>query len=68
LAAAIGGVDAFVFTARIGENSPVIREKIVDKLSWLGAAIDPDANVAGREVIHDRTVELAFTSCRRTKN
>ena len=51
LAAAIGGIDAFVFTAGIGENSPVIREKIVDKLSWLGAAMDPDANVAGREVI-----------------
>jgi len=51
LAAAIGGMDAFVFTAGIGENSPVIREKIVDKLSWLGAAIDPDANGAGREVI-----------------
>jgi acetate kinase len=51
LAAAIGGMDAFVFTAGIGENSPVIREKIVDKLSWLGAAIDPDANAAGREVI-----------------
>jgi acetate kinase len=51
LAAAIGGIDAFVFTAGIGENSPIIREKIVDKLSWLGAAIDPDANVAGREVI-----------------
>jgi acetate kinase len=51
LAAAIGGIDAFVFTAGIGENSPVIREKIVDKLSWLGAVMDPDANVAGREVI-----------------
>jgi acetate kinase len=51
LAAAIGGIDAFVFTAGIGENSPVIREKIVDKLSWLGAALDPDANVSRREVI-----------------
>jgi acetate kinase len=44
LAAALQGVDAFVFTAGIGENSTSIREKIAEKLAWLGVALDPAAN------------------------
>jgi acetate kinase len=44
LAAALGGLDAFVFTAGIGENSARIRERIARKLAWLGAALDPVAN------------------------
>ena len=36
LAAALGGLDAFVFTAGIGENSAVVRALIVEKLAWLG--------------------------------
>jgi acetate kinase len=47
LAAALGGLDAFVFTAGIGENSPGMRARIVEKLVWLGGAHDPDANAAG---------------------
>jgi acetate kinase len=47
LAAALGGLDAFVFTAGIGENSPSVRARIVDRLAWLGAALDPKANAAG---------------------
>jgi len=47
LAAALGGLDAFVFTAGIGENSPVIRARIAEKLGWLGLQVDADAN-AGR--------------------
>ena len=39
LAAALGGLDAFVFTAGIGENSAVIRARIVEKLAWLGAEL-----------------------------
>jgi acetate kinase len=46
LAAAVGGLDAFIFTAGIGENSPVIRARISEKLAWLGVAIDPVANGA----------------------
>ena len=38
LAAAMGGVDALVFTAGIGENSPVIRERVCEALAWLGAS------------------------------
>ena len=42
LAAALGGLDAFVFTAGIGENSVVVRARIAEKLAWLGAVLDPE--------------------------
>jgi acetate kinase len=47
LTAALGGLDALVFTAGIGENSPVIRERVCQGLGWLGITIDPDANQRG---------------------
>ena len=47
LAAALGGLDAFVFTAGIGENSVSLRSRIAETLNWLGAKLDPDANAAG---------------------
>ena len=50
LAAALGGLDAFVFTAGIGENSPMIRS-LAEKLAWLGARCDPAANNAAHLVI-----------------
>ncbi len=51
LAAALGGLDTFVFTAGIGENSATIRARIVEKLVWLGAELDPKANASGKSVI-----------------
>jgi len=51
LAAALGGVDAFVFTAGIGENSPSMRARIAAKLRWLGIEIDPAANTASASLI-----------------
>jgi len=51
LAAALGGLDAFVFTAGIGENSKMIRARISEKLVWLGIALDPSANSVGAELI-----------------
>ncbi len=51
LAAALGGLDAFVFTAGIGENSATIRARIVEKLTWLGAELDPEANASRKLVI-----------------
>jgi acetate kinase len=51
LAAALGGLDAFVFTAGIGENSPMIRSRVAEKLAWLGACCDAAANNAARLVI-----------------
>jgi acetate kinase len=44
LAAALQGIDAFVFTAGIGENSIGIRARIAEKLAWLGVALDPAEN------------------------
>ena len=44
LAAVLGGVDALVFTAGIGENSPEIRKRICEASAWLGIELDADAN------------------------
>ncbi len=51
LTAGLGGVDALIFTAGIGENSPVIRRRICEGLGGLGIRIDPDANERGRGCI-----------------
>jgi acetate kinase len=51
LAAALGGLDAFVFTAGIGENSAGIRARIAEKLGWLGAELDANANVGQKSLI-----------------
>ena len=49
-AAAMGGVDAIVFTAGLGENSGFMREKICHGLKFLGVEIDPVRNdVRGKE-------------------
>jgi acetate kinase len=60
LAAALGGLDAFVFTAGIGENSPAMRARIAEKLGWLGAELDPAANAAGGPVISTRGSRVAL--------
>ena len=44
LAGAMGGIDALVFTAGIGEKSAEIRRRICDATSWLGIALDEEAN------------------------
>ncbi len=50
--AAMGGVDAICFTAGVGENSGFVRKLICDKLSFIGATLDNDANgVHGEEKI-----------------
>lgn len=51
LTAALGGLDAFVFTAGIGENAPELRERIIRRMAWLGAELDPEANRAGSTLI-----------------
>ncbi len=43
-AAAMNGVDAIVFTAGIGENDPLLREKVMERLSYLGVELDYEAN------------------------
>lgn len=48
---ALGGLDGLVFTAGIGENDALIRARICESLSWLGVALDPEANRANAAVI-----------------
>jgi acetate kinase len=47
LAAALGGLDALIFTAGIGENSAVIRERVCRDATWLGVDVDSEANRGG---------------------
>lgn len=44
--ASIQGLDGIVFTAGIGENSPVVRAKTCEALAWTGVQIDPAVNEA----------------------
>ncbi|MCG8481428.1 MAG: propionate kinase, partial [Spirochaetales bacterium] len=47
-AAAIGGVDAVVFTAGVGERGPVVRERSLEGLSFMGIAVDREKNRLSR--------------------
>lgn len=60
LAAALEGLDAFVFTAGVGENSPSIRARIAEKLGWLGAEIDHAANRARAPCISTPSSRIAL--------
>ena len=51
VAAEIGGLDALIFTAGIGEHAAPIRAGIVEGCSWLGAELDPAANAADATLI-----------------
>jgi acetate kinase len=59
-AAAMGGLDAIVFTAGIGENSPVIRERVCRDLGFLGVDLDDGKNATER----GRVVNLATPASR----
>ena len=48
LTAVMNGLDAIVFTAGIGENSAMVRERICDPLAWLGVKVDDEKNVLGK--------------------
>jgi acetate kinase len=60
LAAALGGLDAFVFTAGIGENSPIVRMGIAEKLAWLGVSLDSNANASSATLISARDSRVAL--------
>jgi acetate kinase len=47
LAAALGGIDALVFTAGIGEHAPLVRDRVCRQAAWLGVQLDGAANQAG---------------------
>ena len=48
LAAALGGLDALVFTGGIGENAAPVRERVCHQLGWLGVQLDGEANRRNR--------------------
>jgi acetate kinase len=52
LTAALGGLDAVVFTGGIGEHAAPVRARVAELTGWLGVRIDPDANAASRTVLH----------------
>jgi acetate kinase len=47
LAAALGGLDALVFTAGIGEHAPEIRHRVCTEAAWLGVELDEAGNAVG---------------------
>ena len=47
LAASLGGLDAVVFTAGIGEHAAPVRGRVCEGAAWLGIDLDPAANAAG---------------------
>ncbi|HSC93777.1 MAG TPA: acetate/propionate family kinase [Burkholderiales bacterium] len=47
LVAALGGLDAIVFTAGIGENSAAVRERVCRDAAWLGVELNVEANKKG---------------------
>jgi acetate kinase len=51
LAAALGGLDTLVFTAGVGANSPVIRQRICAGLEFMGVRLDAGRNQSGAPVI-----------------
>ena len=51
LAAVLGGIDALIFTAGIGENSAAVRAAVCDGMGWLGIGIDATRNAENAPVV-----------------
>ena len=61
LAAALGGLDALVFTAGIGEKAAPVRERVCADAAWLGVALDPAANAShGPRITHPDSAVAAY--------
>ena len=61
MAAALGRLDVVVFTGGVGEHAPVVRERAIAGLAFLGAAVDPAINAG---VHGDADVSAAGASVR----
>ena len=62
-AAALGGVDAIVFTAGVGENSAEMRARILEGLEYLGVKVDPEKNKIRGQEIDIATADSAVRWC-----
>jgi acetate kinase len=58
-AAALGGLDTFVFTGGIGENAPIVRARICDGLGFLGIELDQQRNAVNAETISTAVSRVA---------
>ena len=59
LATTLGGLDAIVFTAGIGEHDAAMRAAIAGRLAWLGLEIDAEANSRHAETVHSASSRIA---------
>ncbi|MFM7446279.1 MAG: acetate kinase, partial [Tabrizicola sp.] len=60
MVAAMGGLDAVVFTGGIGENDPWMRKEILSGLSYLGVSSDADRNARNENTLHDATSRVVI--------
>lgn len=60
MVAAMGGLDAVVFTGGIGENDPWVRKEILSGLSYLGVSSDDRRNERNESALHDATSRVAI--------
>jgi acetate kinase len=60
MVAAMGGLDAIVFTGGIGENDAWMRKEILSGLAFLGASSDPAANARNETTLHDPASRVAI--------
>ncbi|PIZ04234.1 MAG: acetate kinase [Gammaproteobacteria bacterium CG_4_10_14_0_8_um_filter_38_16] len=58
LAVALGGCDALIFTAGIGENAAFIRKKIADRLGWMGMTLNHQSNQNNETIISDHDSKI----------
>lgn len=59
LIASLGGLDGLVFTAGIGENDPLVRAMICERLAWMGLVLDPEANQRNASLISTPASKVA---------
>ncbi|MEM8876587.1 MAG: acetate/propionate family kinase [Pseudomonadota bacterium] len=52
IAAEIGGIDGLVFTGGVGENAAFVRQRVVEKLDWLGLTLDEQKNTSGAQYLN----------------
>ncbi len=55
---ALGGLDGLVFSAGIGENSPLVRRRVCDYFQWLGVEIDEALNSENASLISTENSEI----------
>ncbi len=64
IATTLGGLDALVFTAGIGENQPAVRDAVCHQLAWLGVAPEPSSGKVAVLVMHtDEEQVIADEAC-----